>query len=113
MPKVTSLILMIISLAGCSLYYHQSSVSSADPSNKSALVEEYGQGSYHKLSSGLDKIHRAKDGQIFGAEKEAESQFKESNICRHGYQILPKTYQAYEYGSVTIYIKCLTGKSNA
>ena len=113
MPKLALLLLMVIFLVGCSLYYHQSSVRPVDLSNESALVKEYGQGSYYKLSSGLEKIHRRKDGQIVGVEKEAESKLKESNICRHGYEILPETYQAYEYGSVTIYIKCLTDKSNA
>jgi hypothetical protein len=96
----------IFLLAGCSLYYHQSTLKPVESSATSKLVQKYGNGQFYRLSSGMDKVRKSKDDEIIGAKEQIEIQLKGSNICPSGFELLPETYSSYEYGAVAITIKC-------
>lgn len=96
----------IFILTGCTWYYHQSTLNFAENEVSSRLTEEYGRGNFYQLSSSVDKVSRTAEGDIIGAEKQVKIQLKRSSICPFGFELLPKTFTTYEYGAVTMFIKC-------
>ena len=111
--KLYAQLLLIICLGGCSLYYHQSQITPVDSAIVSGLETKYGPGGYYELYTGLDKVHKSDTGEIIGARREAASELNKLNLCGTDFEILPETYQTYEYGVVTITIKCFADEPNA
>ena len=106
--KLPIYLILTILISSCSLYYHQSKIAPVDQSLAVKLAEQFGNGSFYRLSSGRDKIHKSRSGEILGADEQVELILAKSDICPSGFQILPETYKSYEYGVVTLIIKCAT-----